>query len=239
MPLHIGNGLTRSLTGAAFASVALLAATASASVLPWNTNLTIELDGNTIYNNVEVGSDIGPDLYQFTGGTAGLGYDITWDYTANPDPGSLDGAYIGNGFTFMNESASTQVYRVWLTLPLEAGAAAPVNYGGSAGFGLTGIDGTLSSLTGSPMWSGQIDGVTVSTLFDDPTSISFVGPGSDDLSDSTFGGNGPVLNTIGIVLEFSLSAGDTVTTTGVFGVIPAPSALAIFAVGLFGRRRRN
>ncbi len=50
---------------------------------------------------------------------------------------------------------------------------------------------------------------------------------------------GPVLNTLGIDIEFTLTPGDQASITSNFAIIPAPGGLLVLAVGTLGLRRRR
>jgi hypothetical protein len=110
---------------------------------------------------------------------------------------------------------------------------------------ITLLSGTISSITGTPVYSAQIDGSTVQTLLNDPFSAT------SSAFDAQFGGPGTILagllpaptvpgpavsNTIGIQLSFALSPGAAVGIGAGFVVepVPEPTTVLLLAFGLGG-----
>ncbi|MCA9292026.1 MAG: hypothetical protein KDA25_12920 [Phycisphaerales bacterium] len=152
-------------------------------------------------------------------------------------------------FVVTNNSANTETFTLVMTLNSGVVIADALMAGSVVGTvtDLTFDDATVAAVGGSSIYKGQIDGTTVQTLLDDPFSqnaggalqSSAVGP--EDFGTPNHIASGEDLDTsISIVLEFTLTAGDSASFSAVFEVIPAPAALPLLAgFGLLGRRRRR
>lgn len=239
MPRHATVPGVRSVAAiAAFGSL-VVGATAMAGPIP-DVAFDLAVSDGTNQAILIPGMEIGTDLYLFQGDFANSNFELTYNFAGSADPTDADGAFLGSGFTVMNTSDQPLTFSLTLTLNLAAAALPQAQYAGSAGFALTGVDGSLT--TGTSLFTGLIDGVAVESLFDNPFELSFAGQGSDDVSAAMVGGvNGPANTSIGYVMDFTLSPGDTVTTTGAFGIlqVPGPAAGALFAVAAFASRRRR
>jgi hypothetical protein len=175
-------------------------------------------------------------------GVLGRRANVTIDEMAfNSDP------FVLNNILVTNTTAVTQIYSVTVGLPTTFGA--PNLIKGTVTTGI--IDGdatgvaTISTVTGQPIYKGQIDFATVATLQNDPFSISVSGGNSASQTNS-FGLNPnavAVLSNIGIQLTFQLTAGDTASILSRFDVVvPEPTALALSGLAaafLLGFRRRS
>jgi hypothetical protein len=153
------------------------------------------------------------------------------DLDFNPDP------FVLNNILVTNTTASTQIFSVTVGLPTSFGAPNLISGNITTSVIDGGTDGaTVSTVTGQPIYKAQIDFNTVATMQNDPFSVTT--PGSSAAS-ATFGpllNAVPVLNNIGIVLTFQLTAGDTAAILSRFDVaVPEPStiALAVLVGALF------
>jgi hypothetical protein len=145
------------------------------------------------------------------------------DLDFNPDP------FVLNNILVTNTTASTQIFSVTVGLPTTF--AGPNLISGNITTSVIdgGNDGaTISSVVGQPIYKAQIDFNTVATLQNHPFSV--VTPGSSSAS-ASFGPTlsaVPVLNNIGIVLTFQLTAGDTAAILSRFDVVvPEPTSLVL------------
>ncbi len=168
------------------------------------------------------------------------------DMTVGFDP------FISASVDVINNTASVQNYTLIFTLPISA-IIGGTRIGGSTQGGMTDANfngGSLSTIAGSSLYSGQIDGLDILSLFGDPTSINAPFNGGSASSFTSAGLPGPTLSgplnalsTIGIKQTFSLTPGDRATFTSVFIVepVPEPAALSLLAIGglmVLARRRR-
>jgi hypothetical protein len=89
-------------------------------------------------------------------------------------------------------------------------------------------------------YSALIDGNLVRSLGSSAYSYSGAAFGSSQVGPESFDPVvGPALNaTIGLQFRFTLSAGDSVSFSSLFNVVPAPGAIALLgAAGCIGSRR--
>jgi len=186
-----------------------------------------------------------------SGGDATFG-DLTidsWSINVDEDP-------VVTGTTAVtNNSLSTQTFTLIFTL-----AVAPVGPASLIGGSISGTvtdntgDGaTLSTAAADYIYSARIDGLTVATLYGDPSSVIVGAPyGSGNLAAISFGAPipsqaGPPANSdIGIRLKFMLSPGDSASFTSNFVVTPIPEpsvavllGLGLGALGVSRRRERG
>lgn len=188
-------------------------------------------------------------VYDFTGGWSqtNLGFEIQ----ARPGEGR------GSGFSFVNASYSftntTGVDDNFQVTILSASQAynAPVRISGSVSgsLGSGGPPGnlaTLSNVANNPLYRALIDGTSVRSLVTSPFSFSTNFPATVPFGPANFGipvgelVNESVAGQIGVVHTFRLSAGDSVTFSSSFTVVPAPAAAGLFGLaGLAGLRRRR
>lgn len=147
---------------------------------------------------------------------------------------------------YTNPTAATQSY-AFATLTPTSPLGAPTQISGTLSISVIdlGNDGaSLSTVGASPLYAGQIDGVTVATLLDAPYSLVASAGGSAS-NTASFGPQASAVavnSNIGILLTFSLSAGDTATFVGRFDVVPEPGTAltgALLMGGLLTRRRRR
>lgn len=248
MPAVISKSLMSAIAIVAGSFLAVPAADASTTI----PDVTISAhSGNNPFVNFSAsnyGSAWGnPDgTYNFNGGTSLQGFSLAWSMQIGPQP-----EFVVANFVVTNVSAITQTFVLEVTVPIVNPLASSL-IGGSVQGTVTDLNGngaTVASNSPAPIYSALIDGSTVATLLNDPFSTSAGNFESANIGPAEFGGPvipsqpGPaVANTIGIRLEFTLTAGDSASFTSIFVVaVPGPGGLAILAfagVVTRGRRRR-
>jgi hypothetical protein len=169
----------------------------------------------------------------------------SWDITAKVDP------FITANLTLTNLSASTQTFTLLATLSTSP-PFSPAFYGGSVSAIASDAnrDGALSFGNSSGIYSGSIDGTTVLNLLAFSSSIGcsitspptppctldagshMAGLGADLFTpDGSLSYAAGVSGNIALQLEFSLSAGDSVTFASLFNVVPVPLPAAAWLLG--------
>ena len=189
--------------------------------------------------NIELGCTSAGALGQLSCVGSGLnngGWSLdSWGLETDPDP------TITNIFSVTNNTAGTESFVVSVSLPTSISFGPPSLIRGSIQAGATdnNFDGVTLANTGtSSIYDGLIDGTSVRTLFDDPTSAS--GSGSVSLGAVSFGI--PIqesvafatLTSIGLDIRFDLTAGDSASFTANFDVqpIPEPGTALLLGLGL-------
>ena len=148
--------------------------------------------------------------------------------------------FVSNNFTITNTTGSTQTYSVSASI----GVTPAIPNGlmrGSIGYTLTNQVGSSATLStsGTSIYTATIDGNVASTLWGTGTSFttgSSTGGGIDFGYPTRLPAPESTDSTIGIIIQFSLSAGDSVAFTSNFDVtpVPVPAALWLFGSGLLG-----
>lgn len=174
----------------------------------------------------------------------------SWNLFLDEDP------VISGTVAVTNIGATDQHFTMIFTLPITPAIPGGTLIGGSiqgGGTDLTGDGVTISTASGSSIFSALIDGNTVQTLYDDALSFSNSSAfGSVNIASLDFGSPIPsqagpaALTNIGIEIDFILSAGDSATFTSVFVVlptpVPVPAAMWLFGsalIGLAGIKRKK
>jgi hypothetical protein len=246
-------GLVIAITAAGMSS-------ASAALI----DMTVVTDGTSSIswgvNNVSQNPD---GSFDATGSRTQSGlWAYSWDITAKTDP------FITANLTLTNLSAGTQTFTLLATLSASP-AFSPAFYGGSVSAVASDAnrDGALSFGNASSIYAGRIDGTAVLNLLAFSSSIGCsitspptppcsldTGPHMNGLGGDLFTPDGSltyaagVSSNIALQLQFSLSAGDSVTFNSLFNVVPVPLPAAAWLlvsglVGLMGagmaRRRKS
>ncbi len=233
------------LLSAAAALVSLSASTAVGGIgLPSGFEITAGPgDGNWAASNnpddFEVtNTDLGA---QVTGFSETDSWTAEWNsivYSTNPS--------VTTSFSFTNTTLVDQEFTVTVTSPI-----APIGGNtimqGTIGGSLVDNPGndpgaTLAAPSGGAIYTALIDGNAVQTLHDDPFSFSVPDVTADSIPGAGFSNvaGPPAFTSIGIQHTFFLSAGDSVTFSSAFTVIPTPATLAVLGLaGIFGSRRRR
>ena len=174
------------------------------------------------------------------GATYGTNFNCDWSIVVNPDP------QITSTFTLTNISAVTQTFIMNVTLPI--GLLGPTTVqGGYFGDAVNGTtytdtsgnsDVTLATVGANPFYSALVNGI-LSQGLGSFTLNANGGPGvMGDTSQLSWGTPipsapfGPASTNIRIRWQFSLTAGDSVSTKGFFQVEPVPEPTTVVLMGL-------
>lgn len=234
----------------------LAALSASAATL----GLEVLLDGEqaAVFNGQDLGcvDAVGTSTGNCQGGGVAIGDEFkgqiqleNWNYGYDSDP------FINGIVAVTNLSGVTQQITLNFTIPIAPPIPGGTLIGGSIQGGATDNTGdgvTLSAPSGAAFYTARIDGSDVQTMYAAPvsytTGASF---GSVTVPSLSFGAPIPsqigpaALTSIGIRLDFLLSAGDSASFTSNFvvlpQVVPLPPAVFLFsgALGLLGLARRR
>jgi hypothetical protein len=190
---------------------------------------------NTTYDATELGehdNEDGTFTYDGSAAAGGGGWNLSWDVTVKQDP------FIDGIIAVTNNTAATQTYTIIFTLPV-APAITPSSLSGASvvgGLTVNNNGGTLGHSLGGAMFTALIDGAPYDTLlpFDNSVTLLF---GSGSTASDSFGlpgltQPGPAVNvSIGIQLQFTLTAGDSASFTSRFEVVPVPEPTTLLLVG--------
>jgi hypothetical protein len=177
----------------------------------------------------------------------------TYNVTVDSDPA------VTAIYSIQNVANVPHQYTVISTLPISAltpgatigSVSGSVTYGFNNG--LTGV-ATVSSTGSLPFYQSQINGNNWVSLYNGPgqsfSTLPFPGSSSATVPGASFGPtlySGPAATSIGIVLNFTLSPGDTASFTSVFAIVPVPEPSsvvmaacgALALVGIAIKRRKS
>lgn len=165
-------------------------------------------------------------------------WEMSWDCVANRDP------FVDATINVVNTSAFTQTFVIFMPLAIVPQGPGTIMTGSvSAVLNDNNFSGaTLAAGAATPVYQSFIDGNLQQTLWNPGYSLN--APFQGVTNDTTaFGATaGPAaLSTIAVRLEFTLSAGDSASVTGIFDIqpTPAPAGLAVFALFAAGAGRRR
>ena len=186
----------------------------------------------------QTGKAVVDDVFSYNGNVTKSNYQFQWKVTADPDP------WVSSNYTITNNTLTTNNYSVLITMPISPQILSGSKTGGSVQAGVTDNNGNGATLGQSgvlPLYTALIDGVAYQSLLPPgPTSVTVGSFLSGTLGPGQFGlpipsQPGPnVLTSIGIRLDFSLTAGDSATFSSVFVVepVPEPATIALGSCGL-------
>ncbi len=197
------------------------------------------LDGNVVLTELPDGVP-GNGGFRYNGGASFGSVIMGYSLFGDPDP------LVSGSFTLENMSDQTVEVELQVTLPILPSLPGFTVMTGSVAVGMTADTdgGTLAALDGIAFWQAMIDGTPVggaTALLSDLEMIR-VGPGSPPGQSAGFGGiDGPsALDSIGVRITFSLTAGEQMSFTSVFHVVvPGPGGLVLLAFGALMTRRRS
>ncbi len=148
---------------------------------------------------------------------------------------------LGGNLQISNSTDQELEYVVGFLMPLMDVAAGTYDWDASLTIALTGVDGSIRSISEEPIWAASVGDHFIGEMYTNPFELAFEGPGTASINEALSGEidflDGDYLS---VRYSFSLSAGDTVVFGGSFGFVPAPGALAVLGLAaLAGRRRRR
>lgn len=195
-------------------------------------------------------------LYTGTDSGANNEWTLSWSIVFNDGSDGVaagDSSFVSTYIVVTNNLTTTQNFDSLITLPIDRLIVSPMMHGGIEGSvtDLTLDDATVSAPTGSRIYSPQIDGFDESAgfLLEDPFSVNAGFLQQMPIDPVRFGeptleaASRDATTDIGILLDFDLSGGDSVTLIADFEIssIPGPGAVSVLALAglLTGRRRRR
>lgn len=149
------------------------------------------------------------------------------DVSGNIDP------EVTLAYALSNNTNVPLAFIMSVTVPISPAFVNGTRHGGSTGGAVldTGQPVSISTVAGKPLYSGEIDGSTVLSLYPDPNSFVGVGAATIPAISSGIPGftnpSGPALASIGITNEFILGPGDTVVLGSNFAVVPEPGGIIL------------
>ena len=189
--------------------------------------------------------------YSYIGGVVNTypnpAWAISWDLVGDDTAVNPNTAFITNGFRVQNLSGASQTFDITVALASPGSSNLTMNglavLSGSLTSDAASSTATLASLGSTPMWSGQVNGVsrTGALLL---SNASYSTASTTNFSSPNGNWTGLVsgaLTSVGYRMQFTLGAKSTVLFSGYWDVVPAPSAAALLVVagGLGNRRRRT
>lgn len=168
-------------------------------------------------------------------------FSAMWNMVMDPDP------FLYGLFSFTNQSASTGTFQVVVDLPGVDLPVATEMSGSIAGTVLdrNGDGATLSAPAGGAVYTAMIDGNDQQTLLQHAYSCSAGSYAANAFGPASFSNvaGPPVTQSLAIMHNFTLTAGDSTTMSSSFVVTPEPTAALLLATALGavlvrGRNRR-
>jgi hypothetical protein len=163
---------------------------------------------------------------------------------------SASAGVVSGSQTFYNMSASSRTYTYYQYAPLSGGSGGSV-MNGSVTATLTDLNGNGALLStdpaGNAIYTATLNDVAVQTLWSSPFGLAVGQYLSNSAAPASFASvplpsGVPADGNPGVVLRFTLSAGDAVSFAYTFNVVPGPGALALLACAgcaTHGRRRKS
>lgn len=191
--------------------------------------------------------------YSYVGGMVNTypnpSWAISWDLVGDDTAVNNSSTFITNGFRVQNLSGASQTFDITVALASPGASNLTLDclavLGGTLTSDQSGSTATVASLGATPMWSGQVNGISragalllSNASFSTATTTNFSSP------NGSWNGtvSGP-LTSVGYRMQFTLGAKSTVLFSGFWdgAVVPAPSSAALLlgAIGFGIRRRRT
>ncbi len=197
------------------------------------------LDGDVVLIDTPDGEP-GNGGFHYNGGGSFGAVSMAYSLFGDPDP------LVSGSFTLQNFGLAPVEVELQVTLPILPSLSELTFLTGSVAVAMTadGDGGELAALQGIPFWQALIDGAPVGGATDllSDLLMSRGGLGSPPGESAGFVGvPGPqALDSIGIRINFSLTAGEQMSFTSVLmAVVPGPGGLVLVAWGALLTRRRQ
>ena len=184
-------------------------------------------------------TNLGNGDFNYVGDSGDDTWNLAWDMTVNPDP------YIDTTLILDNLTSSSQTYNLLFTLPITP-PFSPGFKSGELSFSFMDLNEDGFAAVSINSWQGLIDGISALNIL--TATIPCFGEGcTGSLATSTGIQLHPagVSSDLALLINFDLSAGDTVTIDTRFEVTPVPLSPAFIlfssALGIlsFFRKRQT
>ena len=190
--------------------------------------------------------------YSYVGGMVNTypnpSWAISWDLVGDDTAVFSTSTFITNGFRVQNLSGASQTFDITVALASPGPSNLTLDclavLGGTLTSDAAGTTATVASLGATPMWAGQVNGVSRAGVqllsnasYSTASTTTFNSPNGSWTGLVT----GP-LSSVGYRMQFTLGAKSTVQFSGMWdgAVVPAPGAAALMLlVGGFSSRRRR
>jgi len=184
--------------------------------------------------------DTGKTFFRITGAHSNANWSCDWSIDVDPDP------FIFSNINVTNNAAGFSTFSITVDLPVFPAFPGPNTMDGSISGSLLNTNNDagaeVRTFGGNPFYEAFVDGGSVRTLYDDPSSATVVGFGTTAIPTQSFLGEAapPALSEIAIRNRFELSGNDSVNFVSTFQLVPTPAGFSVLVfAGIAASRRRR
>ena len=220
----------------------------SLSLLACCSAVTTEVHGDTVgFFDISCSNGFNEEV-NVVGVDVGGNQSLYTYQTAQPDflinsmlLGNSVNPFLGGSVQLTNNTLADDLnFQVNFAFPTNEFTTALSLWDASATIVIAGLNPSIQSLPGEPVWSAAIEGELLGTMFVNPFNLSLSGEGTAAIDEALSGTTPFNGGELGLRLSFTLSPGDTVAFGTSVGFIPTPGAIAVLGLSLVsGRSRRR